>query len=125
MIYGYIFAFFHDGGLCALSPYAPELYPTRARSTGVGLANGAGRVASMVSPIVIGYLVPIGVGWVFVLLATGYFIAAVIALVFGQETKGLILEAAALEAGPELGSDAVSNEINGLAAASEVRGKVR
>jgi MFS transporter, putative metabolite:H+ symporter len=125
MIYGYIFAFFHDGGLCALSPYAPELYPTRARSTGVGLANGAGRVASMISPIVIGYVVTIGVGWVFVLLAIGYFIAAVTVLVFGQETKGLILETAALEAGPALGSDAVSNEINGLAAASEVQAKVR
>ncbi len=125
MIYGYIFAFFHDGGLCALSPYAPELYPTRARSTGVGLANGAGRVASMISPIVIGYIVPIGVGWVFVLLATGYLIAAVVALAFGLETKGLILETAALEAGPAFGPDTADNKIGGLAAASEVRTEVR
>jgi MFS transporter, putative metabolite:H+ symporter len=46
LIFGYAFAFFHDAGLSAIAPYTPELYPTRARATGVGYANGAGRIAS-------------------------------------------------------------------------------
>ena len=97
MAFGYLFAFFHDAGLSAIAPYTPELYPTRARATGVGYANGAGRIASILSPIVVGFLVPVGLTYVFVILATGYLVAAIVVLSFGFETKGLVLESAALE----------------------------
>jgi len=83
--------------LSAIAPYTPELYPTRARATGVGYANGAGRIASILSPIMVGFLVPIGLTYVFVILATGYLVAAIVVLSFGFETKGLVLESAALE----------------------------
>ena len=97
LIFGYLFAFFHDAGLSAIAPYTPELYPTRARATGVGYANGAGRIASIISPIVVGFLVPMGLTSVFVVLAAGYLLAAIVVLYFGFETKGLVLEKAALE----------------------------
>jgi len=97
LIFGYLFAFFHDAGLSAVAPYTPELYPTRARATGVGYANGAGRIASIISPIAVGFLVPMGLTSVFVVLAAGYLFAAIVMLYFGFETKGLVLEKAALE----------------------------
>ena len=68
-----------------------------ARATGVGYANGAGRIASIISPIVVGFLVPMGLTSVFVVLAAGYLLAAIVVLYFGFETKGLVLEKAALE----------------------------
>jgi putative MFS transporter len=99
VLFGYAFAFFHDGGLSAVAPYTPELYPTSARSTGVGWAVGAGRIASVVAPIVVGFLVPIGLGVVFATLSAGYLVAGLVVILFGIETKGMILEEAALEAG--------------------------
>lgn len=96
-IWGYALAFFHDGGLSVIAPYTPELYPTRARATGVGYANGCGRIASIVSPIVVGYLTPMGLSTVFIVLSSGYAITVVVVLLFGIETKGLQLEDAALE----------------------------
>lgn len=97
MIFGYATAFFHDGGLGAIAPYTPELYPTRARATGVGWANGAGRIASILSPIAVGYLVVSGEQLVFAVFAASYALCAVVMLAIGVETKGLGLEEAALE----------------------------
>lgn len=97
MVFGYATAFFHDGGLSAIAPYTPELYPTRARATGVGWANGSGRIASILSPIVVGFLVVSGVEAVFTAFAAAYALCAVVMLVAGVETKGMYLEAAALE----------------------------
>jgi MFS transporter, putative metabolite:H+ symporter len=97
VVFGYLFAFFHDGGLSAIAPYTPELYPTRSRATGVGYANGAGRIASILSPIAVGFLVPFGLTLVFALLAAGYLLAAVVVLSFNIETRGLVLEDAALD----------------------------
>jgi putative MFS transporter len=99
MVFGYAFAFFHDGGLSAIAPYAPELYPTRMRSTGVGLANGAGRIAAMLAPIAVGYLVAASLQLVFLVLSAGYLLTSIVIGTFGVETKGLVLEAAALEGG--------------------------
>lgn len=101
VVSGYALAFFHDGGYSGIAPYAPELYPTRARATGVGWANGAGRIAGILSPIAIGFLVPISVWAVFGTLAAGYLLAGIVVLAFGIETKGMVLEDAALETPPE------------------------
>ncbi|MES1979795.1 MAG: MFS transporter [Pseudomonadota bacterium] len=97
LIFGYLTAFFHDGGFGAIAPYTPELYPTRARATGVGWANGAGRIASILSPIAVGYLVSGGLQMVFLSFAASYALCAVVMLLIGVETKGLGLEEAALE----------------------------
>ncbi len=97
IIYGYIFSFFSDGGLSAIAPYTPELYPTRARATGVGWATGAGRIASTLAPLAVGLLVPTGLRSVFLVLAGGYLLAAITVIIFRVETKTLFLEEAALE----------------------------
>ena len=48
--------FFMFGMWSCLYAYTPELYPTRARSTGAGFASVAGRVGAIISPIVIGMI---------------------------------------------------------------------
>jgi hypothetical protein len=61
-----------------------------------GYANGAGRIASIISPIVVGFLVPMGLTSVFVVLAAGYLLAAIVVLCRGicskaaQETSLLL-----------------------------------
>lgn len=97
VIYGYIFSFFSDGGLSAIAPYTPELYPTRARATGVGWATGAGRIASILAPLAVGMLVPSGLSTVFLVLASGYLLAAIAVIIFRVETKKLFLEDASME----------------------------
>jgi putative MFS transporter len=97
LIAGYALAFFHDGGQSGIAAYAPELYPTRVRTTGVGWANGAARIAAFLSPIAIGYLVPMGIWAPFAILAAGYLLAGVVIASFRIETMGLVLEDAALE----------------------------
>jgi MFS transporter, putative metabolite:H+ symporter len=99
MIYGYITAFFHDGGLSAMGAYTPELYPTRARATGYGWAAGVGRAASILAPMVVGILLTsYSIYSVFVVFGVSYIAAALIVLAFRIETKGLQLETASLEA---------------------------
>lgn len=92
MAAGYAYAFFQDMGASAVTPLAPELYPTRLRATGAGWAAGAGRLAAIFAPIAVGFVVETSVLAVFVILATGLLGAATTALVFGRETKGLRLE---------------------------------
>jgi putative MFS transporter len=72
--------------------YTPELYPTRARAMGVGVATAWLRLASMIGPTVVGLMIGGGLGNVF--LAFGVFaaIAAVITAVFAVETKNRVLE---------------------------------
>ena len=97
MLYGYITAFFHDGCFSAIIPYTPELYPTRMRATGVGWASGAGRIAAIIAPIAIGFMVTANVYSVFILLAVNSFAAGIVVLAMGIETKGMVLEDASLE----------------------------
>ncbi|WP_414463715.1 MFS transporter [Hyphomicrobium sp. DY-1] len=98
LVAGYILAFFHDGGQSGIAAYAPELYPTRVRTTGVGWANGAARIAAFLSPAIMGYLVPFGPWALFALLAAGYLLAGIVIVSFRIETAGLNLEDAALDA---------------------------
>lgn len=98
IVFGYALAFFHDGGFSGVAPYTPELYPTHARSTGVGWANGAGRIGATIAPIVVGFLIAAeGTYAVFVVFAAAYFAVALIVVLIGVETKGKLLEEAALD----------------------------
>ncbi len=93
ILVGYLLAFFHDGGFSGIAPYTPELYPTHARSTGVGWASGAGRIGAMLAPIAVGFLVAAqSVYAVFVMFALSYWIAAAVVALIGVETKGQALE---------------------------------
>ena len=73
--------------------YTPELYPTRMRAMGCGFGATWRNVATSLSPLLIGYvLANWGINHVFLMLGTVPFIAMVVMLAFGTETKGRILE---------------------------------
>ncbi|MBS0233417.1 MAG: MFS transporter [Proteobacteria bacterium] len=97
VVSGSVLAFFHDGGQSGIAAYAAELYPTLLRTTGIGWANGAARIAAFSSPALMGYLVPVGTWAIFGLLAAGYCLAGVVIACFKIETAGLNLEDSALE----------------------------
>lgn len=89
IVWGCITALFLDGGYSAIVPYIPELYPTRSRGNGVGAAQGVGRIASAIAPIVVGYIVgPAGVSAVVLFLAAGTVVTALAMLFLGKETRG-------------------------------------
>lgn len=72
--------------------YAPEIYPTSVRSTGVGIASAMGRIGGMVSPLVAVSLVKGCHQTLAVVLFVGVALASAMAvLLFPYETKGLEL----------------------------------
>lgn len=86
VVCGYLLAFFQDGGFSGIVPYTPELYPTRLRSTGVGWANGAGRAAALLAPLLVGSLVAAHLtGAVFAVCAACYALAAAVVGIAGRE----------------------------------------
>jgi MFS transporter, putative metabolite:H+ symporter len=74
--------------------YTPELYPTRVRALGVGVATAWLRFASIIGPTVVGMMLAGGLPSVFVTFAIVAAIAAVITGLFAIETKGRVLEEA-------------------------------
>lgn len=56
---GMMLSFFNLGAWGALYAIGPELYPTSVRGTGTGAAAGFGRIASIITPL----LVPLFIGW--------------------------------------------------------------
>ena len=74
--------------------YTPELYPTRVRALGVGVATAWLRFASIIGPSVVGMMLAGGLPSVFVTFAAVAAIAAVITGLFAVETKGRVLEEA-------------------------------
>jgi putative MFS transporter len=90
---GFIMQFFMFGMWSCLYAYTPELYPTRARSTGAGMASAFGRVGAITGPIVVGYIIgSVGDAGVFTLGAASFVAAALIVLILGVETRGRTLE---------------------------------
>ncbi|MBV9523498.1 MAG: MFS transporter [Alphaproteobacteria bacterium] len=90
---GFIMQFFMFGMWSCLYAYTPELYPTRARSTGAGMASAFGRVGAITGPIVVGYIIgAVGDTGVFTLGAASFSIAALVVLAIGVETRGRTLE---------------------------------
>jgi MFS transporter, putative metabolite:H+ symporter len=92
-ISGFIMQFFMFGMWSCLYAYTPELYPTRARSLGAGMASAFGRVGAITGPIVVGYIIgAVGDVGVFTLGAASFAAAAIIVLVLGIETRGRTVE---------------------------------
>ncbi|WP_245411906.1 MFS transporter [Methylocella silvestris] len=91
---GFVMQFFMFGMWSCLYAYTPELYPTRARSTGAGFASAFGRIGAILGPMIVPVLVKnYGPAAAFEVGAGGFVIAALMVLVLGVETKGKILEA--------------------------------
>jgi putative MFS transporter len=72
--------------------YTPELYPTRSRALGVGTATAWLRLASMIGPTAVGYMLFGGLQTVFASFAVVALIAAVVTWTYAVETKGRVLE---------------------------------
>ncbi|MGA2963349.1 MAG: MFS transporter [Candidatus Korobacteraceae bacterium] len=92
-IYGALLQFFTYAMWSAVYAYTPELYPTRMRAGGCGLASSIGRVGALLGPYILGSVLQYhGVSAVFKVAATIFAIAALVVILFGAETKGKILE---------------------------------
>ncbi|MDK8660107.1 MFS transporter [Corynebacterium sp. MSK204] len=88
IIVGCLLSFFNLGAWGALYAIGPELYPTALRGRGTGAAAGFGRIASIVAPLVVPPLIAAtGAGFLFVLFAAAFAIAAVAAFTL-PELKG-------------------------------------
>ena len=82
--------------------YTPELYPTRVRALGVGTATAWLRLASMIGPAMVGWMIGArltpaqvpDVPKVFLAFGAVALVAAVITGLFAVETKGRVLEEA-------------------------------
>ncbi|MGH6801233.1 MAG: MFS transporter, partial [Methylocella sp.] len=88
-----LMSFFNLGAWGGVYTYTPELYPTRVRASGAGAAAAVGRVGGILSPIIIGALLPtVGQGGVLALNAALLAMAAIAVGILGEETKGKSLE---------------------------------
>jgi MFS transporter, putative metabolite:H+ symporter len=72
--------------------YQAELFPTRARATGVGFVYSWSRVGGFFSTFVIGALLVYGVPIVFVFLATCMVGVAIVVGFWGPKTNAIALE---------------------------------
>lgn len=90
---GLFMQFFFFGMWCVIYAYTPELYPTRARATGAGIASSVGRLGSIIGPFGIGLALPItGQGGIFAIGAMCFVVSAATIAMLGVETKGRSLE---------------------------------
>lgn len=91
IIAGCFLSFFNLGAWGALYAIGPELYPTHIRGAGTGAAAGFGRIASIISPIIVPPILAVaGAGWLFALFASAFAIAAIAAFTL-PENKGKAL----------------------------------
>ncbi len=74
--------------------YTAEVYPTRMRSIGTGAASASARLASILAPLLVGFLLSTtnNVGNVFLMFAAAGFTGAIVVAFFGVETAGRLLE---------------------------------
>ncbi|MFD1888141.1 MFS transporter [Paenibacillus wenxiniae] len=91
---GICLSFFNLGAWGGLYAYTPELYPTRIRSTGTGMAAGFGRIGGVIAPFLVGMLIGNGVAVssIFIIFFIAILIGAAAVLFLGKETKGIELD---------------------------------
>lgn len=88
---GCLLSFFNLGAWGALYAIGPELYPTHLRGAGTGAAAGFGRIASIISPLIVPpILASSGTGALFALFGGAFALAAVATLLL-PEQKGKVL----------------------------------
>lgn len=87
---GMCLSFFNLGAWGAMYAYTPELYPTKVRSTGVGLAAAFGRVGGIIAPFLVGVFVgrQVTIGTIFWIFFVTILIGAFAVMWLGTETKG-------------------------------------
>jgi putative MFS transporter len=76
-----------------LYTYTPELFPTAARSSGMGLSYGVGRLANVVGPFIVSTIfAAAGYLPVFIYIAACWLLVALVVGAFGPATTGKPLE---------------------------------
>jgi putative MFS transporter len=88
-----IISFFNLGAWAGLYAYTPELYPTRVRATGSGSAASFGRVGGILQGSITGIILSsLGLSATFFKFTILHWVAALVVLIWGIETKGKVLE---------------------------------
>ncbi|MDY6051887.1 MAG: MFS transporter [Rothia sp. (in: high G+C Gram-positive bacteria)] len=88
IISGCLLSFFNLGAWGALYAVGPELYPVHLRGSGTGSAAGFGRLASIIAPLLVPFLMPhIGIPGLFGVFAAAFITAAAATLLL-PETRG-------------------------------------
>jgi putative MFS transporter len=90
--WGWSVAFFLEGMTGLLAALTPELFPTRFRATGIGWAQGVGRVGGILAPLAVGAVVVSSVASIFTMFAAAYAGIIIAGWLFRIETKGQSLE---------------------------------
>jgi AAHS family 4-hydroxybenzoate transporter-like MFS transporter len=87
------------GAQISLNAVAADIYPTAIRSTGIGWAFGAGRVGSIVGPVIGGMMISSGIdtAWLFVVSAIPALIACAAVLLLVRTRKVPVILHGALE----------------------------
>jgi putative MFS transporter len=80
--------------IAATHAWASELFPTEIRATGYAWAtNLFGRITEIVTPALVGLLIPaLGITWAVTLVGFGPILGALYVLRYAPETRGLTLE---------------------------------
>ncbi|EQB74091.1 MAG: hypothetical protein AMDU4_FER2C00029G0001 [Ferroplasma sp. Type II] len=86
--------FFTYAAAALLYPQIGEMFPTRARGSGVGTAIGFGRLGGIIGPFVLLALLPLGLVYVFVVTGIVLIIGGLAEVVLGPELKRESLEKA-------------------------------
>ncbi len=90
---GFCMIFFIQLAGNSMQIFASEVFPTNARASGFGLAQGAGRLgAAFIIPAILWIQTGYGIGAVFVSVATVLVIAAVSVNLIGPESRGVSLD---------------------------------
>lgn len=87
LTWGMVLSAFNLGAWGALYAVTPEIYPTGLRATGSGSAAAFGRIASIIAPLSVPFLLEIGgVGLVFVVIGFFFLLASATALLLPEWT---------------------------------------
>jgi len=93
LIWATVASFFFPQLQLGMTLYPSELYPTRMRALGAGIAGIWTRLGVVVGPPVIGYVLQnFGLGADFLMLGSFAILGALVMVVFGVETRRRLLE---------------------------------
>jgi MFS transporter, putative metabolite:H+ symporter len=84
---------FNNMNSIMLSMYTAELYPTELRALGCGVGNAWLRFASVIGPLLVGIILPVGgLGAVLSMFGVAAVVGGLVAWLFAVETRGKVLE---------------------------------
>ena len=87
------YMYFIEMGMCAITPYTPEVFPVHIRVLGTSTAMGIGRIGGAIGPLMIGIFLGAGhVPWIWMFLGAGCLTASLATIWLGIETRGRNLE---------------------------------